>query len=213
MLDFNFYDTIFLGEYIMDKNIIRKLTHGMYVLTTEGGGCFVDAVCQISGGDNPLISVAVMKNNYTNELLQKNKTFALSIFGKNDNPEIIKTFGMNSMRNIDKFKNIKCNKIDGINVIEDSLGYLVCEIVDIIENDTHTLFIGKTIKSKLYKDDEAMTYTYYQEHKDDLLKIKTKSGQTAWVCMMCGYVYYGEEIPSDYKCPLCGVGKELFELK
>ena len=44
-----------------NKNIIKKITHGMYVLTTTNGGCIVDAVSQISGGDEPLISVAVMK--------------------------------------------------------------------------------------------------------------------------------------------------------
>lgn len=49
-----------------------KLSHGMYVLTTNGGGCIVDAVSQINGGDNPLISIAVMKSNNTNNLLKIN---------------------------------------------------------------------------------------------------------------------------------------------
>ena len=42
-------------------NITRKITQGMYVLTTAGGGCIVDAVSQISAGENPLIAVSVMK--------------------------------------------------------------------------------------------------------------------------------------------------------
>ena len=73
-----------------NKKITRKITQGMYILTTTNGGCVVDAVSQISSGDNPLISVAVMKSNYTNELLQTNTKFALSVVGKNINPEIIK---------------------------------------------------------------------------------------------------------------------------
>lgn len=44
-----------------NKKITRKITQGMYVLTTQNGGCVVDAVSQISAGENPLISVAVMK--------------------------------------------------------------------------------------------------------------------------------------------------------
>ena len=52
-----------------NKKITRKISQGMYVLTTKNGGCIVDAVSQISIGDNPLIAVAVMKSNYTNELL------------------------------------------------------------------------------------------------------------------------------------------------
>ena len=35
-----------------------------------------------------------------------------------------------------------------------------------------------------------------------------------WVCTVCGYVYDGEipfeELPEDYLCPLCGVGKEFY---
>ena len=46
-----------------------------------------------------------------------------------------------------------------------------------------------------------------------LLQVKTENGKTAWVCNLCGYVYYGEELPEDFTCPICGVGKENFSKK
>ncbi len=196
-----------------NKKITRKITQGMYVLTTQGGGCVVDAVSQVSAGDNPLIAVAVMKKNYTNELMHKSNTFALSVLSKDVNPEIIKTFGLNSMRDINKFDHIKTTEVEGINVIDDSLGYMICEKVDTIENETHTLFIGKLIEADVYKEDEAMSYGYYQDHKDELLKVTTEKGRTAWVCMACGYVYYGDELPENFKCPICGVSADMFERK
>lgn len=196
-----------------NKKITRKISQGVYVLTTNGGGCVVDAVSQVSAGDNPLIAVAVMKKNYTNEMLHKNEKFAISVMGLNANMEVIKTFGMNSMRDINKFENVKTTEIEGLPIIDESLGYMVCEVVDKIDNETHTLFIGRLIEADVYEDSEVMTYGYYQEHKDELLKVTTEEGKTAWVCTMCGYVYYGEELPDDFKCPLCGVGKEFFELK
>ena len=58
-----------------------------------------------------------------------------------------------------------------------------------------------------------MSYGYYQEHKEELLKVKTENGKTAWVCSVCGYIYYGEELPQDFKCPICGVGREFFNKK
>lgn len=196
-----------------NKKITRKITQGMYVLTTNGGGCVVDAVSQVSAGDNPLIAVAVMKKNYTNELMHNNDYFALSVLAKDVNPEIIKTFGLNSMRDIDKFVSIQTSEVEGLKVIDDSLGYMILKKVDTIENDTHTLFIGELVEADLYKDEEAMSYGYYQENKDDLLKVTTEEGKTAWVCKICGYVYYGEELPEDFKCPACGVGPEMFEKK
>ena len=57
-------------------DITRKISQGMYVLTTTNGGCIVDAVSQISAGDNPLIAVSVMKKNYTNEMMKANEKFA-----------------------------------------------------------------------------------------------------------------------------------------
>lgn len=194
-----------------NKKITRKITQGMYVLTTDGGGCIVDAVSQVSSTDNPLIAVAVMKTNYTNELLHQNKTFALSVLGLDVNPEIIKTFGFNSMRNINKFKNIKTNEEMSLPVIDDSLGYMICEKVDAIENETHTLFIGKLIEADVYKDEKAMSYNYYQNHKNDLIKVETTNGKTAWICKVCGYIYYGDTLPEDFKCPICGVEANMFE--
>ena len=196
-----------------NKKITRKISQGMYVLTTKNGGCIVDAVSQISTGDNPLISVAVMKSNYTNELMKNNDKFALSVLGMDVDPDIIKTFGFNSMRDIDKFKNIDVTEIEGINVIDESIGYMICEKIDSIDNETHTLFIGSLIEADLFKDSKEMTYAYYQEYKDELLKVTTEEGKTVWVCSICGYVYEEEELPEDYRCPKCGVSRELFERK
>lgn len=187
------------------------ITQGMYVLTTKDGGCIVDAVSQISAGDNPLIAVSVMKTNYTNQLLKNNNNFALSVLSKDTNPEIIKTFGFNSMRDINKFESIKTNMIEDINIINDCLGYMICEIIDSIDNDTHTLFIGRLKKADVYSEKAPMSYQYYQEHKDELLKVVTEKGKTAWICSICGYVCYEDELIEDFKCPICGVNKELFK--
>ncbi|MFI3241609.1 MAG: rubredoxin [Alphaproteobacteria bacterium] len=41
------------------------------------------------------------------------------------------------------------------------------------------------------------------------------SEETKYVCTVCNYEYDGEtpfeELADDYACPLCGVGKDLFE--
>lgn len=196
-----------------NKKITRKITQGMYVLTTNRGGCIVDSVSQVSSGENPLISIAVMKSNYTHKLLKENKYFALSVLGKDIDPTIIETFGMHSSKEYDKFQNVTTFDVNGIPIIEEALGYMVCEIVDSIENDTHTLFIGKLIEADVLKEGEAMSYGFYQENKNDLMKVTIEKGKTAYVCSVCGYVYYGEELPSDFKCPICGVDSSLFQKK
>ena len=35
-----------------------------------------------------------------------------------------------------------------------------------------------------------------------------------YVCSVCGYVHKTDgELPKDFKCPLCGAGKDAFKLK
>lgn len=35
-----------------------------------------------------------------------------------------------------------------------------------------------------------------------------------YICTVCGYVHETDgELPDDFKCPLCGAGKDAFRLK
>lgn len=51
------------------------------------------------------------------------------------------------------------------------------------------------------------------------VKIKKEKIMEKFICTVCGYVYDPaendnvpfEELPDDYVCPLCGVGKDMFE--
>ncbi len=198
-----------------NSKITRKITQGMYVLTTVGGGCVVDAVARIGAqGEQPLIAISVAKNNHSHKLLAENQKFALSVLGMDVNPEIIQTFGFNSSRDMDKFAKVKTHEVEGVRILDNTIGYMVMEKIDAIENETHTVYIGKMIEGDLFQPEaEPMTYAYYQEHKDDLTKVSTEQGKTAWVCTACGYIYYGDEVPDDFRCPLCGLGKAYFKKK
>ena len=197
-----------------NSKITHKITQGMYILTTDGGGCVVDAVSRVGGSTQPLISVAVAKKNHTNQLLQKSQKFALSVLGEDINANLIQTFGFHSSRDLDKLAQAQTREVEGVQIIEDSLGYMILEKVDTIENETHTLFIGKMIAGEVFDDDaQPLTYAGYQERKEELKPTTTEQGKTAWICTACGYVYYGDEIPDDYRCPLCGLGKDFFKKK
>jgi flavin reductase (DIM6/NTAB) family NADH-FMN oxidoreductase RutF/rubredoxin len=194
-----------------NKNILKKITQGVYVITTTNGGCIVDAVSQVGGGEYPLISVSINKNNYTNELVKTNKKFVLSIIPENNDGAIIKNFGYNSSRDINKFANGEFININGIMVPKNTIGYIECEVIDSVDTNTHDLFIAKVINGDIFTETEPMTYAYYQNHKDELIKVTTSNNKISYVCTICGYIYYGDHLPEDYKCPICGVGASLFK--
>ncbi len=196
-----------------ESKITHKITQGMYVLTTVGGGCIVDAVSRVGSRDGQaLVAVAVAKTNHSHKLLSESSKFALSVLGEKSDPEIIKIFGFNSSKDVDKCAKCQTEEVSGVPVVKNTLGYMIFEKVDAIDNDTHTIYLGKLIEGNvLDQDARPMSYAYYQEHKDDLIKKDTEQGKTAWVCTACGYVYYGDEVPDDFVCPICGLGKAYFK--
>ena len=67
----------------MDTKALFKIGYGLYVLTAnEAGkdnGCIINTVMQVTS--NPLqIGIAVNKQNYTTDIIQKTKKFNNSIY-------------------------------------------------------------------------------------------------------------------------------------
>lgn len=72
-----------------------------------------------------------------------------------------------------------------------------------------------TVKSALRPDQAAQMERLADNLAADVLAEKAEedaSGEAKhrYVCKVCGYVYEGDELPADYKCPLCGAGAEYF---
>ena len=72
-----------------------------------------------------------------------------------------------------------------------------------------------TVKSALRPDQAAQMERLADNLAADVLTEKAEedaSGEAKhrYVCKVCGYVYEGDELPADYKCPLCGAGAEYF---
>jgi rubredoxin/flavin reductase (DIM6/NTAB) family NADH-FMN oxidoreductase RutF len=125
-------------------------------------------------------------------------------------------------------------------VIDHAIGYLECEVVDGIDLGTHRLFVGKLLEAERISDEDPMTYDYYQKIKKGrspktaptyIAQKKTSQSEEAVImakykCTVCGYIYDPEkgdpdsgikpgtpfeQIPDDWVCPVCGVGKDAFE--
>ena len=66
---------------------------------------------------------------------------------------------------------------------------------------------------------EVITKSVFNKEKLENKKEESGMETKKYVCKVCGYVYdeakegKWEDQPDDYKCPICGVGKEKFELK
>lgn len=211
---------------MINKNVFRDMSYGVYIISTLDGtrptGCVANSAMQITS-EPASIAVSINHDNYTNGCIEKTGKFALSILSEQSDAGLIGTFGFQSGKDVDKFDNVEAVKKEGISVVADACGYIVCKVVDKMETSTHTVFLGEVMDADVLRKKDAMTYAYY--HK----VVKGKSPKNAptyiaeeveevktakWVCGICGYEYNGavpfEELPEDFTCPLCKQPKPVF---
>ena len=211
----------------MNKNAFRSLSYGVYIISTLDGdrptGCIANSVMQITSSP-ATIAVSMNHDNYTNSCIAKTGKFAVSILTENSDPGLIGRFGFQSGKDVNKFDGIESIEKESIQVIPQACSYIVCKVIDKMETSTHTVFLGEVIDADVLKNEEPMTYAYY--HK----VVKGKSPKNAptyiaeenveekakdkWVCGICRYEYNGEipfeEVPDDYRCPVCRQPKSVF---
>lgn len=216
----------------MNEKAFRNLSYGVYICTTwdEGRpvGCVANSAMQVTSTPAG-IAVSINRLNYTNECIRRCGYFALCVMSEKSDPKLIGRFGFTSGRDTDKFEGFPYSVRGKLPVLDDGCAYFVCKVTDTWETKTHSVFFGEVTDADELKAETPMTYAYYhRELKGKTAKnaptyneAETQSApaekSAKWVCTVCGYEYDGdipfEELPDDWVCPLCGMGKEYFAKK
>lgn len=203
-------------------------------------GQIANAITQITA-EPPLVVASLNKENLTTELIKESKVFTVSILSKDTPMSFIGKFGFKSGRDIDKFNDTKFKKgLTGAPIVLDySIAYFEVKVKKVIDTEsTHLIFMGEIVDADILQEGEPMTYAYYHEIKKgkspktaptyikEEKNKKEEGNMKKYVCTVCGYVYDPEvgdpdngiapgtsfeELPDDWVCPVCGVGKDSFE--
>ncbi|WMJ82945.1 flavin reductase [Oscillospiraceae bacterium LTW-04] len=211
----------------MDSKALYNISAGLYVvgakLNGKFAGCVVDALIQSTSSPVPTVILCSIKANQTNAAIKETGEFTISILGTDVNPFVIGNFGFQSGRNADKWAHVPHKIVDELPVLENASAYLRCKVTDSNELSTHTAFFCEVTDAWL-GEGEPIIYGNYQKS----MKAKAREAFNAfkdagslpevkkekWVCQICGYVYDGdipfEQLPDDWKCPLCGHPKSDF---
>ena len=137
----------------MNKKVFRNLSYGVYVVSTLDGtrptGCTANSVMQITS-EPASIAISINHDNYTNGCIARTGTFAVSILSEDSDPGLIGTFGFQSGKDVDKFDGTAHTIRDGMPVLDDCCGYIVCRVIDKMETSTHTVFFRRSHKTATY---------------------------------------------------------------
>ncbi len=160
----------------MNSAAFHKLSYGVYVISTwdqgRPTGCTANSAMQITSTP-ATIAISINHDNYTNHCIQECGKFAISVLSEETAPGVIGTFGFQSGRTVNKFDTVEYGVKGYLPVVKDACAYIVCEVIDKMETETHTVFLGKVTDADVLSQQEPMTYSYY--HK----VIKGKSPKNA----------------------------------
>jgi flavorubredoxin/flavin reductase (DIM6/NTAB) family NADH-FMN oxidoreductase RutF len=196
-----------------DMTALFNIGYGLYVVTSNDGkkdnGLIVNTVTQVTNSLNR-VAVCINKQNYSHHVIKETGKMNVNCLSVEAPFKVFETFGFQSGRNTDKFKD--CEKLysdNGLVFLPKYINsFMSLKVEDYIDLDTHGMFICSVTEARVTSDKETMTYTYYQNN----VKPKPETdGKKGWVCKVCGYVYEGEELPDDFICPLCKHGVADFE--
>ncbi len=202
-------------------------------------GCVVNTLVQVASTPATL-SVSLNKENATTQAIIKSKRFVATVLAQEAPMELIGTFGFHTSTDTDKFATYQY-ALDGSAlpyVTEHTLARFSVDIDETIDVGSHYMFVGKVREAEVLAAGDPLTYAYYHAVKGGKTPPKaatynggdeandgdktapassseaTPSGKrTAWRCTLCGKVVegYPDGLPEDFTCPICGVGREMFE--
>lgn len=204
---------------VLNASAMYKLSYGLYLLSAAEKGkdnaCIVNTVTQLTSAPMQ-VSVTVHKSNLTHDMIKSTGLFNVSVLSEKVPFEVLKQFGFQSGRDVDKFEG--CTQVmraeNGVLYLNKyTNAYLSCRVISSVDCGTHTQFIAEVTAADVLSEDPSVTYTYYQEHIKPKAQPKPQAEEKkqGYVCKICGYVYEGETLPEDFICPLCKHGAEDFE--
>lgn len=216
---------------------LYKISYGLYIVTSgdrnQGNGFVSNTVFQVTSQPQRF-AVCCNKDNYSASFIQQFKAFAVSILAQDASAELIGKFGYKSGREMNKMTDVKVifKETNVPIVLDGSLAFFECKLVDVFDVGTHWIFIGELVSAEIVDDTgEPLTYAYYREVKKgfspknaptyiDQSKIETKTENAMskkFKCPICGYIYDEAEekvkfsdLPDDWVCPVCGSEKSEF---
>lgn len=216
---------------------LSTISYGLFLVCSgdenKGNGYVANTVFQVTA-EPAKFAICCNKDNYTCDIIQEKAYFSVSVLHQNTAAEIYGNFGYRTGKDFNKLDGLDIKYgISGVPIVlNDSVAYLECKVVQQVDVGTHILFIGELMGAQLLDEgNEPITYAYYREIKKGLApknaptyidKSKLDSTEkpkkaSIYKCVVCGHIYDDNiedipfrDLPDDWVCPICGAEKEDF---
>lgn len=230
-------------DIVMTQQVLDMISYGLYIVTSHDGlklnGQISNTVVQVAAVP-PRIAVCINKDELTHEYIVKSGEFAVSILEKSAPMKFIGLFGYKTGREVDKLSKVSYKMgVTNCPIVTDySISAIELKVVDRVDVETHSIFIGEIVNTEFLGEGEALTYSYFRNVKHGRSPMNAPTYRPAskivrkkdvsigkYRCSVCGYVYDSDksfpnggvkpgtlfvDLPEDWACPLCRAGKDRF---
>lgn len=204
----------------LDSSAYSKMNYGLSIIGVEADGraqgCLANSFQQICSYP-PKFSLTLNKSNETCKALEKKGSFAAALVGKDADRALLKEFGYKSGRVLEKFAGQACETDSWGNpyLTEGMTAVIACQVLEQVDLGHYILFIAQAQESAVLAGGYPMTLEEFKEEGNttppQATVYRTREENEGFRCTVCGYVCDKEELPADYKCPICRAPASKFE--
>ena len=180
-------------------------------------GCIINSFHQVTSSYPPRFTVTVNRDHETCKAVAAAGSFSVTLLAADCPKEIVNLFGYKSGRVANKFEGLAAGT-DGFGnpyLTEHMVSRVSCRVVDRLEIGNFVLFVGEATEAEVLQGGSVLTLKVFTDRGKATPASATVYRSVelkGYRCTVCGYVYEGEELPADYRCPLCKAPAEKFEL-
>ncbi|MCY7279133.1 MAG: flavin reductase family protein [Phormidesmis sp. CAN_BIN44] len=141
------------------KTMLRKIPHGLYVCGVkdeeEVNGFTASWVMQGSFTP-PLVINCVKQDSKSHAMILASSVFALSLLEEGQK-DMAQAFFKPQRRVGNKFEEVDFYLGEtGCPIISDSLGYVECHVVGMVDKGDHTVFVGEVIAAGVHREGKPL---------------------------------------------------------
>ena len=204
----------------INRNAFNCINYGLFLISAAGAekaeGCIVNSLHQITSSMPPKFSVTVNKSSETYKAIEASGHFSAIVLAKDTPKALLDMFGYKSGRVVNKFEGYEVES-DGNGspyVKGYGLARYAFKVVEKLDLGSHMLYIAQCSEAVVLSSGQALTLDDHLNKGNALPPaapvIRALEDVTSWKCTICGYIAYKEELPADYKCPICKAGVDKF---
>lgn len=152
------------------NSALDMISYGLYIVSSAKDGKIngqtANSVFQLTN-QPPQIAVCLNKRNLTHEYIASSGVFTVSILAQ-DQYELVKTFGYQTGRNVDKFAGVEyISGQNGCPILKNCLAYVEAEVIPdkVTDVGTHTIFVARVTSGRTAAALDPLTYAFYRKVK------------------------------------------------